>query len=865
MPGTFASNMFKFLFSTLLLGATISGFADDGVFVRFRLQKPESARYYVKLGGYIHQPNWYLPEANIPANAEKADRARIAAGEFTGWFDLKAYAGTNLHKRLNLAGGIAEFPNITARFMVEPDSPQRDVEIELATNPDETKVVKRLHESFEGDTTSFLVSPTLAADAAQLESACEMTDRRLRWAREATGGTRHAPKQLLLQTSFWGPQRPELNLKEAKVLSLLGFNIVGGMSKEIRAQFPEFRTPGASHDVLLGPESDRTAVRTVWDRLAPQFKESLQPGAPFNFQDEICARPPIGANAIALQHFREWLKIQNISPAALGVAKLEEVKPIETPEALRERMKTDEPAARRIFYYTSRFRQQATTERLIWNSEELHRRLGSNQVSSTLLADHPYFSGTGMGMGMDQQNSAWEGWPLAADWFDIGRRHAVDMIGIEDWLGLQFMYGPAFTWEGFQLMGFQAAMLRSASRGKIPIITWITPSDERNLRLKAASALCQGAKHFFYWTYGPTATSTENYWSDQPGSYPGMAQLAHVLEFSEKIILPGKPRPTRVALLYSISSDLWQPFGYAHMLERRGLYFALVHDQFLVDLLTEEDVAAGRLADYRILYTADPCIRADAAKTIEHWVKAGGTLVATCAAGSRNEFGETTTALAKVFGIAPELTADCQPGDYRTRGRLNDIPHRDRAKLADTELGLIGVKASVQARGARTNATFASDGSPALLANRFGKGRALYFAATPGISYIKEAKFATESLVEKWPAKYRQTLTRFATEAHAVPLVKLSEPVVEAGIYDAPAGTALILANFTYNPVKSLQIEIPTHRRILEVNSLAHGPLAFKTVRAPSPWKQEGYQYLHRFSVPLGLDDIIILQTGDTH
>src|SRR5919201_2986368 len=127
----------------------------------------------------------------------------------------------------------------------------------------------------------------------------------------------------------------------------------------------------------------------------------------------------------------------------------------------------------------------------------------------------------------------------------------------------------------------------------------------------------------------PTATSTENYWSDQPGSYPGLAHLSRLLEFGEPIIGPGKPRRTRVALLYSISSDYWQPFGYAHMLERRGLYFALIHDQYLVDMLTEEDVAAGRLADYRVLYTADPCIRAVAAEKIANWGRSGGALVAT--------------------------------------------------------------------------------------------------------------------------------------------------------------------------------------------------------------------------------------------
>src|ERR1044072_6614528 len=107
-------------------------------------------------------------------------------------------------------------------------------------------------------------------------------------------------------------------------------------------------------------------------------------------------------------------------------------------------------------------------------------------------------------------------------------------------MGLQFMYGPAYTWEGFQLMGFQAAIFRSASAGELPIITWITPSDERNLRLKAASALAQGSKQFSFWTYGPTATRTERYWSDEPGAYPGMALLSRMLAEGESILAPGR-------------------------------------------------------------------------------------------------------------------------------------------------------------------------------------------------------------------------------------------------------------------------------------------------------------------------------------
>ena len=122
--------------------------ADDGVFVRFRLLQPDNARYYVKVAGFVHVANWYLPDKTIPTNADKKPEARLNSGEFTEWVDLKAQFGKSLHGRHNRAGGIAEFPNITARFVIEPKADRSEVEIELATAADPAKIVKRWHENF---------------------------------------------------------------------------------------------------------------------------------------------------------------------------------------------------------------------------------------------------------------------------------------------------------------------------------------------------------------------------------------------------------------------------------------------------------------------------------------------------------------------------------------------------------------------------------------------------------------------------------------------------------------------------------------------------------------------------------------------
>lgn len=857
--------MFRFgLIVTLVLGALGMRAEENGVFVRFKLNQPAGAKVYFTLGGYIHNEPWYLPGAQVPTGAEKKDGPRVSSGEFTEWTDLKALFGKRLHGQLNRAGGIAEFPNVTVQCRIEPPTDTMDLEIELATAPDAKKIAKRWREELVGKTTSFLVSPNLAADAAKLESASEMTARRLKWAREASGGERHAPKELILQTSFWSPQRTELNAREAQVLSLLGFNVVGNIPAELNGKLSDFKQPFASHDIKLGPNVTKEDVSAMWEKWEKGNKERPQAGAPFNFLDEICCRPPIGKNDTALKHFHEWLRSHGVSAASLGAASLDEVVPIETPDVLRERMKINESAARRVFYFTSRFRQQAQTESLRWNTNEFHRRFGAGPIATTLLADHPVFGGTGLGMGMEEQNTAWGGWPLAMDWFEVGRKRAVDTIGIEDWMGLQFMYGPNYTWEGFQLMGFQAAMFRSASR-ELPIVAWITPSDERNLRLKAASSLCQGAKNFFYWTYGPTATSTENYWSDQPGSYPGMVHLSRLLEAGEPFIALGKQRSTRVALLYSLSSDLWQPFNYIHMLERRGLYLALVHEQYLVDMLTEEDVESGRLNEYRILFSADPCISDAAAKGIGEWVRAGGTLVGTCAAGSRNEFGEAATELAKVFGIESNLNVERQPGEYRTRGKLNDIPVLDTMRYGPNVLEFVGLKVNAKAAGAVVKGTFAKDGAAAVFENEWGKGRAVMFCGTPTIGYIKEAKFVPDKLAEKWPEAFRKTLGQLAHEANAPRLVELSHGVVEAGIYDAPRGSALILANFTYAPIKELRVSVPMRgdaelRKSLAVKSLAHGPLQFEWTPLQRN-ASDGFEWAVALKLKLETDDLILFES----
>jgi len=428
------------------------------------------------------------------------------------------------------------------------------------------------------------------------------------------------------------------------------------------------------------------------------------------------------------------------------------------------------------------------------------------------------------------------------------------------------MYGPRYTWEGFQLMGFQAAIFRSGSRGRQPIIAWITPSDATNLVLKTSSALAQGAKHFFYWTYGPTATSTENYWSDLRGEYDGIARMTRQLASAEHIIAPGVPRKTRVALLYSISSDLWQPWGYIHMLERRATYLALVHEHYLVDMLTEEDIAAGRLQDYDVLYTVDPNISTSATAAIARWVREGGYLFGACGAGGRDEFNEPGQGLARVFGIEPAVRAEVRPEEYRLRGGLNWIDYFDRVRLDPTPLlgepatfGVLGVKVAFKPTSSQVVGRF-KDGTPAAVLHELGPGRAVYVGACPGLSYLKDAGFVPSELKEQYPPTQRRILTGLAAARGVTRLVELSHPVVEAGVYDAPAGTALVLTNFTYRPIEGLVVRVPLRKPVQGIRSVEHGPLKFVEEPAAPALRRQGYNSVAVFKTRLEFNDLILLE-----
>jgi hypothetical protein len=266
------------------------------------------------------------------------------------------------------------------------------------------------------------------------------------------------------------------------------------------------------------------------------------------------------------------------------------------------------------------------------------------------------------------------------------------------------------------------------------------------------------------------------------------------------------------------------------------------------------------------LYTTDACLSTPTTAAIEQWVQEGGYLFGSCAAGSRNEFDEPGPGLAKVFGIESTFKVQVQPGEYRYRGGLNNLPYLDQVAVEPTEelgepgrFGVLGVKVAVKPTTGRVVGQF-RDQSTAMVVNSFGKGKAVYVAACPGLSYLKDARFVPAELKEKYPSTQRRLLGALVRVRGVSPPLELSHDVVEAGLYDAPRGCALVLANFTYQPIDQLTVRVPVVRSPRTVRSLENGPLPFQRSEAGPGRTAQGYPFVIEFSTRLGINDIILLE-----
>lgn len=770
------------------------------VFVRVRVAEPASPKFRIVIGGYRHAGDpWQFPEITT----------ETAGGAWSSWVDLRKWPW---HGKVDREGGLAEWPSMRIGIQAGGERIRGccAMQVQLADAPDQGHVVHDFTEKSDSDQIGFLVPHPLREHAAEFETGTQMAARHRLWADQATGGRPVRLKQFTFCTALWGPYDPALAREELGTLRELGFNVIGGTDPELieAAGARTYRQSG-----LYVPDPDKAEKdwkqsegRRIASALTSQSgRRELTNVAHYVLADEVRTLDLGGIDPDRRDGwFRDYLRDNHVTDADLG----RPIDQVHYPADLLQRKTLPRDAdlpTRRLMYYAARLGQWWSAKQLRHSTDLIHGSF-SSMPTETLPSDHGFFNAWGPpNIGMSAS---------MLDLFEVARQRAVDQLSAEDWLGLNHMYGPAYTWTGAQSFEYLGAIFRSAI-GERPILLrgLITPSDDGYLRLKAYSALGQGARSFFFWTYGPTYIGTENYWSDLRSQYDGLAKLGRALEQAEPVLMAAKPVRDPVAVLYSLSHDIWHSDDPAAFVEKRLLWHALRHLQVQPDFLDERAVAGGGLKDYRVLYVNDECTSRAASDAIDRWVRDGGVVYLSAGAATRDEFYEPHV---------PPFAATVWPDDaaahlitehhaYNERVDLPTIKPMAQVRLTgggkDESVPVIGCRLGMRPSMRDPLARF-DDNTPAAVVVPHGRGKVVGLGFMPMLAYGQMAHFQPQTLEERWPEAPRRLIREALELAQVSPAVKASEPVAETSLLSGPNGSVLVLANYTYRPIKSLTVEL---------------------------------------------------------
>ena len=402
------------------------------------------------------------------------------------------------------------------------------------------------------------------------------------------------------------------------------------------------------------------------------------------------------------------------------------------------------------------------------------------------------------------------------------------------------------------------------------------------MKLKATSETARGVKILNSFCYGPVWATHEggpywraHVWQSKPELWTAHAALTREIGAVEDLLRPAMPAPAKVALLHSSASDIWTVGGTnAFGFDRMHLWLAFAHAQMPVDIVAERQVARGMLDGYRVCHLTGPNLARAAAVKLREWVQNGGTLVLAAGAAERDEFNEPLNVLDDILpatrGTLEQLQTIQASGRY-----ISSLAPKDEARWDDGRLDVLAVRQKLTPRaGAAITATL-KDESPAIVCGTAGRGVVSCAAFLPGLAYIKPALDHRAALQKKvdektpldaaeqaaaakldrsynpwnFPGDVRDLILKPAREAGIEPPVRCSRALVDAVFMPGERGIVIPLANYTLEPIASIELKVAVPRRISRVESAVHGAVSF-TQSSPDTVT---------FSLPLESNDFLQL------
>jgi hypothetical protein len=538
-------------------------------------------------------------------------------------------------------------------------------------------------------------------------------------------------------------------------------------------------------------EKSRQSYRDHYARyFASEAGKKTSPGmVSFQMSDEPGEIAVKGPDAEA--GFQAWLQQQGLKPALFGKDQWNQVtfftgKPVTADDQRR-------------FYWSRRYQGMITPLMFGLACD------GFDEASPAQQAK-PFVALSGHSLNFGNK--------LPLDMFQLAQYPHLEP-GISDW-----MTGGSWCWDSHQSVAFSVAPYNAGARryGKefgqppisFPMMHCVWPSFFR-----AYTQIANQCKLLSYYNYGPDYAVTEGFWSSSDWSRTVVHHVDNLAAQVDDILGPGRMRPSRVALLYAMSTEYRWP--QSTFPDKRATFLALSHEYYQPELVTEQQIESGALEHYDALLIEDQWITVAAQKTIAEWVRNGGQLQAYADAGVRNEYDEPCDLMNSLAGFQRTF------GAAVTGQTLNVSAVTNEAEMIPHTVPTEGRPQTITVGKARVRARYGDD-QPAWTEKTVGRGKVVYVGHRAGLSYSRRAVKKRD--LSLWPDSGREFLVQPLLEAHVPRELELSQPFVMAMPLSTEAGTVVVLYNMTGQVASNLTVRLREPQRPVSVQGFNPETLA---------------------------------------
>ena len=360
------------------------------------------------------------------------------------------------------------------------------------------------------------------------------------------------------------------------------------------------------------------------------------------------------------------------------------------------------------------------------------------------------------------------------------------------------------------------------------------------------SVVARGTRAIEWYTYGPDYSKGDSF-SQSPELLEQVARAARFLGKAEPYLYGAKfASQPEVAFVTPRSSEIWSratDLGLTTFENAKWVYLALLHAHVPLDILSEQQLAEGKLDLYKVIYIPGTHLRRDSASALREWVRAGGTVWTDATGLSHDEANQPASAMNEMLGLADRKLESWGSCEAYHASDLKPFTETDPPAGAEFTWDKAKLHASIgreplHPKTAEVLATFA-DGKPAVTRNRFGKGQAIAAGLWSGLSYSARVRRSDFDMRADFDAALRALIAAPALEQKVWRPAVPGDALVEAVSLSKDGQRSIALINWAYTkakgditkgtlqPVQNLRVELPGFVNAKSVRSILHGPLKF--------------------------------------